>query len=437
MDIQAELEEISTVKRKLTVQVPASIAGSEYLRVAREFKNFARVPGFRPGKAPIELIKRRYRKDIEGEVLQKLIPESYEQAVREKGVQPLSQPYLENLHFEEGKPLVYEAHFEVRPEIVLPEYRGLEVEVEDRPVAEEDVEQELEQLRERNATVVSVEDRPVQEGDFAIVDLQGEYLGGKETRHGHPPISEEGVVVRVGDDHTHEAFTQALIGMSVGEEKTFEVDYPSDYPEKKLAGHKLRFTVELTDIKRRQVPDLNDEFARDLGQYDSLEALRHEIRERLEAGRKQRREQETRQKLVEKLVDQTSFEVPETLLEARLDERISDLAYNFAYQGIDPSKANVDWRKVREDLGPEAEREVRGRLILEEIARRENLEVSEAEVEEELHRLAQSMNQPVERVRQYFQREGRLQGLRTQLRRRKALDLVREQARVVESRVSS
>ena len=265
MEIQVELEDVTTVKKRLKVEVPASIALKEMDQLAKQYKQQARLPGFRPGKAPVELIKRRFRKSIRNDVLQKLIPDSYQKAIKEKGVEPIGEPSLDNLTFEEGEPLVYEANFEIQPEIELPDYRGLKVTVESKPVTPEDVDEELDNLRETHSRLVAVEDQPIQEGDYAVIDLHGEYLEDEESENPREPFEEEGVVIQVGEEHTHEAFNKALVGTGVGEETTFEVQYESDYPEEKLAGHKLCFTVKVGEIKQKELPEPNDEFAKDLG----------------------------------------------------------------------------------------------------------------------------------------------------------------------------
>lgn len=429
MDIQVELEDVSSVKKLLRVEIPAETAQKELNRVAHDYRKYARLPGFRPGKAPVELVKRRYQKDIRQDVLQKLIPESYDQAVKEKGLQPLGQPNLENLDFEEGKPLVYQARFEVRPQIKLPEYKGLEAAAEEQAVTEEDVNQEIEKLREQQSRLISVEARPTEEGDYAVVDLNGEHAEEPEG-HAHEPIVEENVVFRVGDEQTLQAFNDTLKGMQVGDERTAEVDYPSDYPNKKLAGHRIRFQIRLNDIKKKELPEVNDEFAKDLGEFETLDQLKQKVRSELEANRQKNRENELKNRLIDKLIQSTDFEAPEILVEDRIDEKLRNLAYNIAAQGVDPSKANVDWSKVRAQIRPEAEKDVRAAIILEEISRQEGLEASSEELEEEVGRVANSMNQPVEKVRQYFQQENRLDDLRHQIVTRKAVNWVYENAKV-------
>jgi len=429
MDNQIELEELGTVKRKLSIEIPAETAASEFDRVARDFMKHANLPGFRRGKAPLQLIKRRFEGDIRGEVLQKLVPESYEQAIKEKDLKPLGQPSLENLAAKEGEPLTFDALFEVKPEITLPKYKGLSVKVESEPVTDEAVEQELEQLRERNAQLVSVENRAAQDGDFVTVSLQGDYLD-EDSKGSVDPISEDEVVVQIGDERTHTAFSEALTGVSEGDEKSFEVDYAEDYPEKKLAGHSLRFSVKVAEIKCKELPELNDDFAKDLREYETIEELRQKIRGTLEEASSRNHDNEIRKALATKLNESTEFEVPDVLVEERMNDRLRDLAANVVSQGIDPSRSNIDWKKIREDMRADVVNEVRTRMLLDEVAREEAIEAANEDLEGEIDRMAESMQQPREKIAQYFQQENRLESLRGDIMRQKALGIIRKTAKV-------
>ena len=430
MNIRVELEEIGSIKRKLNVEIPAEIASKEFERVARDFRKHASLPGFRRGKVPLQLIKRRFAGDIRGEVLQKLVPESYEQAIKDQELKPLGQPNLENLTANEGDPLSFEARFEVKPEFDLPKYKGLSIKVENRPVIDEDVDEELEKLREKNSQLVSVEDRVAREDDYVTVDMKGEYLDEVTMDETSEPISEEGVVVHIGDEQTHKAFSEAVVGVKVGEEKTFEVDYAEDYPEKKLAGRRLRFTAKVGEIKRKELPELNDDFAKDLREYETLAELRVKIEETLEETRAKDHENEVRKALVKKLNESVDFEVPDVLVEGRMDERLRDLAANVVSQGIDPSRSNIDWKQIREDMRSDVVEEVRTRLVLEEVVQQESIDVSREELDGEIDRLAESMGQPREKVAQYFQQENRMDGFQADLLRQKALGIIRETAKV-------
>jgi trigger factor len=430
MDIRVEVEDITTVKKKLKVQVPAEVAAREYEQIAQEYRKYARLPGFRPGKAPFNLVKRRFSKEIRADLMQKLVPDSYSQAIKEKGVQPLGDPDFASLTFEEGEPLAFEAIFEVQPEISLPEYKGLKVKAEPRKVSPEEVDAELQKLREQHASLVAVEDRPAQDGDYVVIDLSGEYLEAEGHHHDHTPVKDENVTVLLGDERNHKSFNEALPGMNIAEEKSFEVVYPPEYPEKKLAGHKLLFTAQVTDIKRKVLPELNDEFAKDLGDHETLAELREKIEAQLGERLEAEKESDLKSKLVDRLVNETSFEVPEALIENRIDAKIKDLAYSVAAQGVDPSKASIDWVKVRDQVRETTEQEVRAGIILGEIAREENLQVSDDDLEEEVDRLATAGNQPREKVRQILLQDDRMASLQSQILRRKALQFVYDNAEI-------
>ncbi len=430
MDISIKFEDISPVKKRLKVEVPVEIALKKLDQVANDYRKHARLSGFRPGKAPVALVKSHFRTNIRDDVIQKLVPESYNEAIKQQGVEPLSDPTLENLTFEEGQPLVYEANFEISPEIKLPKYKGLKISVELNPVTDEDVEKELERLRDQHSQLLAVEDRSVEKDDYVVVDLHGEYLDITEEEKEQDPIEDENVVVQVGHGHTHEAFSQALMGMSMEQTKEFEVDYADDYPEEKLAGHKVCFNIKVNEIKSKQLPELNDEFAKDLGEFDTMEQLYTKIREGLAEQREESREGELRSQLISQLVEGTPFEVPETLVENRIDSILQDMAHRMSHQGIDPMKANMDWSKIRSDLRPEAEKQVRGHLILGEIAIQEEVEALSDELDVEIEKMADSMGQPVEKVRQYFQQEQHVEGLKEQIIQQKTLDNLMQSAKV-------
>ena len=428
MNIRTELEEISAVKKKLRVEVPVERLLAEFDRVAASYRRHSRIAGFRPGKAPVALVKRRYRKDIRQDVLRKLIPESYDQAIRARKIRPLGELRLEQVACNEGEPLVYEAVVETLPDFEVPEYKGLEVRLDRSSPDEAAVDQELERLRDLHAHLVSVPDRErVRDGDYAVVDLVGRYVPDDAEA-----VRQENTTIHVGDDNTQGEFNQALAGMEIGEEKTFVSDYPQDHPEGKLAGRRVRFKLQLNDIKVKDLPELNDEFAKDLGDFDDLERLREQIRQEISGQWRQARESSIRSQLAQRLSEAARFEVPEILVEERVDGRIRNVAHNLIRQGVDPTRANVDWNRIRDDLRPDAEQEARTALILSAIAENEQLEVAPAELETELRRTADALNQPLERIRQRFHDEESRADLVARILRRKAMELLVEHAEIRE-----
>lgn len=431
MELSARLVEISAVKKKLTVEIPAETATGELEKMAERVRRQVALPGFRRGKAPMALIKRRYAADIREEVLQSIVPVSLEQAIEENGLRPAGRPRVDGISFEPGRPLSYEVEVEVYPEILLGQYRGLEVTVPSPEVKAEEIQERLEKLREEHAQLVPVEDRPVMLGDSVVIDLVGEYADVEDGKPAGEPVTQEDVTVDVGASSTFQAFTDALVGTNIGEERSFEVEYPPDYQSERLAGRKISFRVEVTDIRKRELPELNDDFAKDLGEFESLEEVRGRIRSDLERAAKQTRESEIRSAVRTRLVQSCSFEVPEVLVESEIRQRLETAARNLAYQGIDPARARIDWRKVREDVKPVAEEAVRADLILDEIAKAENIKVTEADLEAEIDRMSEGSNEAPEKVRALMARDEARRMLQLEMTRGRALQLVIDTASIL------
>ncbi len=428
MDIQIRIEDVSSVRKRLHVEVPAELASDEFDKVARQYSRQARIPGFRRGRAPLGLVKRHFGEDIRQDVANELIARSYNQAVEEQSLHPLGNPHLKGMTFSPGQPLEYEAEFEVSPQIDLPTYKGVQLTPPDSTVRDEDVEAKLEELRENHARMVAVEDRPAEENDFVTIDLVGIFQSAGDDLV-PDPIEQEDVVVEIGGEHTHPEFTRALYGLNVAEEKQLEIEYPEDYHDKKLAGHRIKFTLEVTDIKSKVLPDLDDEFARDL-QCETLDEVRDKVGEQLEEAALRNREQQLKSQLAEELLKEARFEVPEVLVEADVDEKIHQFAMQLASRGVDPSKANFDWAKVRQEMRERAERDVRIGLLLAAIAEQEKIEISEEELNQELERIARAHDKSVAEVRRLMAKNERLAGLKSDLRRYKTMDFLLEEARL-------
>ncbi len=429
MEIQSVLEDVSSVKKKLSVEISAQVASEEYHRIAGEFKKHANLPGFRKGRAPFSLVKRRFQKDIREEVISRLVPESYHQAIHDKDIAPVRSPNVGELDFEEGKPLKYVAEFEVKPTFGLPDYGRLKVRLDPPPDPREVLDKRLDALQEKHSTLTTIEDRGIDLGDYALIDLHGRFI----SEEGLPlvglgAIEDEDVVLEVGGEQTHESFTKALLGLNVAEETVFQVSYPPEYPDRKLAGQRVEFTVQLNDIKNKQVPPLDDDFAGDIGDFDNLEELKgsllEEISQQAEAGR----EEEIRSKTVEALVKLTTFEVPEVLVEEVVDKKLRAFALRLATGGVDPARAELDWSRLRDDVQEPARKEVRAHFVLESVAEKEGIEVTEEEVASEIERLSEFDQESSANVRQYFAEDEHCEELRGQLKRKKVIGLLVETA---------
>src|SRR5271154_3178858 len=282
----------ATCRRELDLEIPAEEVTKKIESVAKEFARVARVPGFRPGKAPVSLIRRRFAEDIKGEVLQSLVPERVEKAVTEQKLTPVSQPHVEKLDFTEGQPLKFRAVFEVLPEFELGSYKDLELEMPALDITDDDVAKTLEEMRERAAAFAPVEGRPAENGDFVQLKLTGTPEGGGD------PIQADSVLCHLGAEETMEPFNENLRGANTGDHKNFDVAYPADYPDAKLAGKTYHYSVDVLGIKTKQLPELNDEFAKDVSDAASLDELKKKIHEGLEHERNHRQQDLTREKIL-------------------------------------------------------------------------------------------------------------------------------------------
>ncbi len=414
----------ASCRRELDLEIPAEEVTKATERVAKELARVARVPGFRPGKAPISLIKRRFADDIKGEVLQSLVPERVEKAVVEQKLSPVSQPQVDKLDFNEGQPLKFRAVFEVLPEFGLGTYKGLEIEMPPMDVTDEDVNKALEETRERAAAFAPVEGRAVENGDFAQLKLVGTPADGGE------PINADSVLCHVGAEETMEPFNTSLRGANIGDHKEFEVEYPADYPDEKLAGKKFHYAADVTGIKTKKLPELNDEFAKDVSDAATLEELKTKIRESLVHQRDHRQRDLQRERVIAELVKVHDFPVPESLVESQMDVRLERMVRSLAQQGVDPRAVNLDWSALRGRQQDRAKDDVKAELIIDRIASTEKIDVTDEEVEHELEHVASHSGESVEAIRARLTKQGALDRMKAKLRSDKTLDWLAQNANV-------
>jgi trigger factor len=413
-----------TCRRELELEIPAEEVQKAVERVAREFARVARVPGFRPGKAPVTLIRRRFADDIKSEVLQSLVPEQFERAVSEKKIVPVTQPQIDQVDFAESGPVKFRATFEVLPEFELGPYKDLEVEIDDVKVSDTDVDKAVEEIRERAATFVPVESRPIADGDYAQLKLKGVPAGGGEQ------VEADSVLCHVGGEETMDAFNEHLRGANTGEHKNFEVSYPADYPDPKLQGKTYSYAVEILGVKQKKLPELNDEFVKDVSDSKTLEEFRTKVRENLEAARDQKQNQQTREKILAKLVETHNFPVPDALVEHQMDSRLERTVRGLAAQGVDPRAVNVDWVSLRRRQRDRATEDVKAEILLDRIATAENIDVTQEEIDQEIAALAQRSGESATAVRANLTRQGALDRMKSKLRSDKTLDWLCRNSRV-------
>lgn len=414
----------ATCRRELDLEIPAEDVAKAVDRVAREFARVARVPGFRPGKAPVTLIRRRFADDIKTEVLQSLVPEQIEKAVTEQKIVPVTQPQIDKVDFHESGPVKFRATFEVLPEFELGQYKDLEVEVDDMPIGDADVDKAIEELRDRAATFVPVEGRAVADGDYAQLKLKGIPAGGGE------PLEAESALCHVGAEETMAAFNENLRGAHPGDHKSFDATYPADYPDPKLQGKTYSYQVELLSIKQKKRPELNDEFAKDVSDAKTVEELRTKIRQSLEAARDERKKEQTRDKILAKLIEAHDFPVPEALVEHQMDSRLERAAHSLAAQGVDPRAVDVDWVALRARQRERAVRDVKAELLVDRVASAENIDASDEDVNQEINAMAQRSGESATAVRANLTRQKALDRMKSKLRSEKTLDWLCRNSRV-------
>ena len=414
----------ASCRRELELEIPAEEVSKKMESVAKEFARLATIPGFRKGKAPVSLIRRRFAEDIKGEVLQTLVPEHVEKALAEQKLSPVTQPKVDKLDFNEGQPVKFRAVFEVMPEFELGSYKGLELEMPTMDITDQDVTKALEEMQERAAAFAPVEGRAIQDGDFAQVKLVGTPEGGGD------PLQADNVLCHIGAEETMEPFNTNLKGANVGDHKNFGVEYPADYPDPKLAGKKFHYAVEVLGIKAKKLPELNDDFAKDVSEAKTLDELKKRVREGLEHQRDHKRKELLHEKVLAELVKQHDFPVPESLVEHQMDVRLERVVRSLAAQGVDPRAVNVDWvtlRRRQEDRGRD---DVKAELIIDRIATAENIDVSEEDLTHELEHAAGHGNESAEALRARLTKQGTLDRMKAKLRSDKTLEWLEQNAKI-------
>jgi trigger factor len=421
--------EHETCKRELVIEVPVEAVARERDEITAQYARVARIPGFRPGRAPRSLVSKRFSDEIRSEVAQTLIPRYFEDRIREENLVIAGEPRFQDLQFEEGQALRAKASFEVYPDIKLKgEYCGLEIDGEPLAVSEGDVDEAIERTRQQNAAYEVVEGRPAGDDDYVMVDYHGQDLVNSsaeavEVREG---------LIQIGGRGTVPEFTENLRGSQPGEVREFEVNYPDNFPNPRLRGRRIRYRVEVQSIKKKALPALDDELAKSVSDFSTLAELRQRVRQDLERARERRVENALKQKLLDKLVADYDFPVPETLVEGQMRRRVERAVSGLTAQGVDLEAAGIDWRRVGQDMRSDAERDVRGSLILDRIAEAEGFEVSENEIDEAVRDLAEAGNEPPAVLKTRLTREDGLARLKSNIRRQKALDLIYHSAKIIQ-----
>jgi len=427
--------------REIDVEVPADEVAKAFRSVLKKYQKLARIPGFRPGKVPESVLRSRFIEGIREEVVETVLPQHFREAIAQKGLRPVSQPQVANLQLEEGKPLSFKAVFEVVPEFSVDGYQSVKVDKPETELTDAEFDAELERIRDSHSRLEAVsEDRGLADGDWAKITFTGQvedetaapFEGAESTPSTEPPptpqpIEGKDVSVEIGGNDTVQAFTDALRGSKPGQELKFEVTYPGDFGQKRLAGKTVAYNVEVRGIQTRVLPELNDDFAKELGSYESLEDFKKKLREHLAADKKHRLLADTRNRLLDALVARYQFPVPESMIQSQIDTRLERGLRALAAQGMrTEDMRKLDFDRLREAQREAAASEVKGTLVLDRIADVENIQVPDDELERELQVISLQTREPLENLRDRLTREGSLTRIREQLRREKTGNLLIE-----------
>jgi trigger factor len=413
---------IEGCKHSIEVTVPVAEVEKETERAVAAIKEKVRLPGFRPGKAPLAMVKARFASDIRHEVLEKLVPRSFNAAVEHDHLQVVGQPNVSEVHFHDGEPLRFKAEFEVAPDFELGDYQGLVVTYAEPEVTDEDVAARIEEIRERKAEYVNEEPRPLADGDYAAVSLES--VSGVEEK-----VRQDELMLKIADQATMPAFTENLRGASPEESREFDVTYPEDYERETLKGRTVRFRATVKAVRRKELPEMNDDFAKDLGDYQTLDELKNAIHKSILNEREHHSQDDAKHQLIEKLVDAHDFAVPQAYVDRQIETNLRSQLQTLAAQGVDPRSLKLDWEKVRESQKVRATREVRASLLLDKIADREAIGATNDEVDREVQRFARQQREAVAVVRAKLQKEGALGRIAGQIRTDKTLSFLFDKAR--------
>jgi trigger factor len=442
--MKVEYTDVSDTAKTLNVEIPSDIVGGEIDRVVRDYARSLRLPGFRPGKIPPKIIRQRFKAQILHDVAHDLIPRAVDDALRERGVEPIATPNVRDVSIEEGQPLKFTAALEIAPPVDPGSMASLTIHKKPVSVSTEQIDQQLNRFRDAYARFQPVENRGAETGDTVVMNMTRKKLsapavaaeGTEAAAEASQPSEAEPekldeVGVEIGAPSNPPGFDDHLLGVSPGSEKTFTVTFPGDYGVESLAGSEVEYAVNVTGVRRKVLPNLDDEFAKDMG-YDSLDALRTQVVDNLTRQAERQRERDMRQEALEQLARRVPFDPPEVLVTREVDRRVEEFVRQLIEQRIDPTRTQINWEEFREQQRPPAVETVKCMLVLDEIARRENLKVGDEEIDAQIAEYAEGAGQTADAVRHRLEHEGAISRIYAGLRREKAIDFALGHATILE-----
>ena len=419
-------ETTASTKREIEIEVPSEEVSRETDALIQKYQKLARIPGFRRGHVPASIIRQRFSQDIQNDVVDALVPKYFRKETERLGLMPVSQPRVTDLHAHDGEGLHFKASFEVMPEIKVEGYKELRADHPEITVTDEEVEESLKALQEQKATFSPIEGRPIADGDYAQVSLDGTP---KQDEAETKPVHMDDVLVEIGGKNTMPEFTENLRGTNAGDERTFEVNYPEDFSDERLRGKTFSYKVKINAIKQKSLPELNDDFAKELGEFSTLAEVKQKMREGMEHERRHAGERDAKDKLLADLIRRNEFEVPDALVEHQIDIRLERGLRALAAQGMSSEHMKkMDLPRLRAGQHDQAVQEVKASLLLEKIADEEKIAVGDDEINREIEALATQTNQTADAIRARLTRDGALDRIRNRIRNEKALDFLYRQS---------
>lgn len=411
---------------ELQISIPWNEVETEQQRILRSFRKQAKIPGFRPGKAPESVIRTRFAEEVRREVLEALVPKFFWKEAQAQDFRVVGAPNIEDVKFEESQPLEFLAKFEIVPDFELKEYRRLKVHYKEPEITEEEISAELERLRERQATFQNQDPRPLEDGDIAVVSLKSDEV------EGVPPVDQSETTLTIGSEETLADFTNALKGKSPGDKVDFDVTYPEDFGNEKLANKTIPFHAEVKGIRSKELPELDDNFAADVGDFRTLDELKTRIKEELNEHQRRHAIEHAHEHIIDELIKLHDFPVPERMVQDQIRTRVERTARNLAQQGINLEEMQLDWAKIGEEQRPRAERDVKAGLLLERIAEAEAFEADEEAIDAQIERYAQQKKMSMSRARQELAENGALDNVRSNLVNEKTLNYLFDESEKVD-----
>lgn len=416
--MKSTVKELSQCKREIEVEIEADETLREFNRILAQYSSNAKIPGFRPGKAPKDIVKRMFYPEIKDFLINSLVPKALKQELQSQNLKPVGSPVVKELYFKEGEPFRLKAQLEIWPEINLPEYKNIKIKKKKISVADEEINLSLEELRINASQYVPVEGRGVVDGDYVVAEMKGRDTKSKKF------LPTEKVVILAGNPNNEEILNQNLLGLKPNEESHFVLTYSKDQKNKKLADKTIEYNLKVISLKERKIPEINDEFAKDLGEYENLKDLKEKIRESIIASKEKESKEEIAKEIIKNISDKLSFELPETLVEEEYKAVLNRLLSANPEQNIkeeEVKKLKAEGRRMVTD-------NIKNHMILTKIAEKENIEVSEEEIHEELNAIAKANNLPLAKVIDTVNREGKREDLKNTILFKKTVDFLVESA---------